>query len=121
MTSRVYGNVLVIGVVAALAACAGTPSETTSVASVAAAPAAAPAPVAAPAKKPAGTGTGYRLVSKNGQEMYCRKEQTTGSLTRSREVCISKADMESRDHHDQALMQDLKSAPNVTQSSAPPP
>jgi hypothetical protein len=120
MTSRIYGNVLVLGVVTALAACAGTPSNDSSAAPVAAAPASAATAAAAP-KKPAGTGTGYRLVSKSGQEMYCRKEQTTGSLTRARELCITPAEMEARTHHDQALIHELQNAPNVTQSNAPSP
>jgi len=120
MTSRIYGNSLVLGVVAALAACAGTAPDKSSAPPVAAAPASAAPAVAAP-KKPAGTGSGYRLVAKNGKDMYCRKEQATGSLTRSRELCITPAEMEARTHHDQALIQDLKAAPNVTQSNSPSP
>jgi hypothetical protein len=53
--------------------------------------------------------------------MYCRKEQTTGSLTRARELCVTPAEMEARTHHDQALIHELQNAPNVTQSNAPSP
>jgi len=119
MTSRISVNFVVLAGIAALAACAGTPSESSSAAPVAAAPAAA-APAAAAQKKPAGTGTGYRLVSKNGQELYCRKEQATGSLTRSRELCITSAEMEARTHHDQAMIQDLRNAPNTTANTPAP-
>ena len=119
MTVRICGYFVALAAATTLAACASAPSDTSSVAPVAAVPAAA-AP-AAVAKKPVGTGTGYRLVSKNGEELYCRKEQATGSLTRSRELCITAAEMEARSHHDQALHHDLTNAANTTQANSPSP
>jgi hypothetical protein len=115
MTVRICGYFVMLAAATTLAACASAPSDTSSAAPVAAAPA------AAVAKKSAGTGTGYRLVSRNGEELYCRKEQATGSLTRSRDLCITAEQMEARSHHDQALHHDLTNAPNATQANSPSP
>jgi hypothetical protein len=101
MTVRICGYLVALAAATTLAACASAPSDA--------------------AKKPLGTGTGYRLVSKNGQELYCRKEQATGSLTRSRELCITAEEMEARSHHGQALHHDLTNAPNTTQANGPSP
>ena len=125
MTSRIKGNRLVLAVILALAGCAGTPPEkadapVSNTVPFTAPPAAADQAAAAP-KKPEATSAGFRLVTRNGQEVYCRREQMTGSLTRVSETCLTKPQMEARLQSDQALLQDLQNAPNVTQSTAPPP
>ena len=54
---------------------------------------------AAPAAKAAGGATdktpnSYKLVKRNGQDVYCRREEVTGSRTAVREVCLTQAQME---------------------------
>ena len=118
MTSRIYGNALVLAVIVAVAGCASTAPDTSGDSARAQS-----APVAAAARQRSRRAPepGIGSWPENGKDVYCRKEQATGSLTRAREVCISVEEMESRSHQDQALIQDLKSAPSVTQSNAPPP
>jgi hypothetical protein len=56
---------------------------------------------------------GYRLVTRNGEQVYCRKEAATGSLTRVLETCLTEAELEARMGSDQGLVDDIRNAPNT--------
>lgn len=107
---RLVLEVPVIVLSIALASCAANPPEATG----AVAPAPAAAPVAAAASdKPATSRAGYRLVTRNGEQVYCRREAVTGSLTRVQETCLTQAELEARMQSDQGLVDDIRSAPNT--------
>jgi F420-0:gamma-glutamyl ligase len=108
--------VLLFPFVAALAACASSGSKV--VADVAPAPAATavarPAPVAmtAPAtasavaaEADAGAKVGdYRLVVRQGEEFYCKRAGVTGSRVSSKEICMTRDQMQkSREGNQQTL------------------
>lgn len=108
--------VLVVPIVAVLAACASGGSKVD--ADVAPAPAATavarPAPVAmtAPAiasavasQADAGAKVGdYRLVVRQGEEFYCKRAGVTGSRVSSKEICMTKDQMQkSREGSQQTL------------------
>jgi len=107
MREQVRGLVFVMAAASVLAACASKgPANPTSMA-----PASASAPAAAaPAPKPGGNpADGYkRVVKKNGQEYFCRKEGVTGSRTQIIETCLTQAQLTTLRESSQEFARDVQ-------------
>jgi hypothetical protein len=100
---------ILIGLWAALAACAGTPPE----------PAAAPASPASPQAATnvqvtgdaktllAAQGAGYKVVNKDGQQLLCRKDRQTGSHTRYTTSCLTLQEWEALARSSRQTTEDL--------------
>jgi hypothetical protein len=105
-------NLFVFAAASALAACATNAPVDTSVKAPASAskPAAAPATtaVAADDKK---AGKGYRQITKNGEEYFCRREAVTGSRTEVVETCLTKAQMDNIANNSQDLVRRMNTVP----------
>lgn len=86
--------------------------------SVLAACASHPRPGAPAPSTRAATGTdaakvsGYRSVSRNGQELYCKREVLTGSRTSSTETCLTAAQIEAQRRATDALMRNVQDMNN---------
>jgi len=92
---RLAMTVLVAGSVAALAACAGQPQQP----SPPPATAAASGGTAAAGQDLAGSKSsavpyGFTRVVRNGTELFCHKENVTGSRMEKHEVCMTQAQMD---------------------------
>jgi len=76
-----------------LAACAstGAPAPSRSVA-----PPVPAAVTAGNSKTLADVPYGFQLVVQKGQEYYCKRELITGSRTNTRDICLTKAQMEAQ-------------------------
>lgn len=91
--------IIVFPFVAALAACASGGSKV--VADV------APAPAAADAAARIGN---YRLVVRMGEEYYCRRVGVTGSRLSSREICMTRDEMQMSLEESQLLLREMQDA-----------
>lgn len=96
--------IIVLPFVAALAACASGGSKV--VADVAPAPAAA---VSAEADADARIGS-YRLVVRMGEEYYCKRVGVTGSRLSSREICMTRDEMQMSLEESQLLLREMQDA-----------
>jgi hypothetical protein len=100
-----------IAAVAALSACASTPPNTSSPRSAAPAPppkavtnTAQPSKSTTPDKFAVIDGTniaeaqraGYKVVNENGTQLFCRKDQITGTRAAHRTICLTAAEMQER-------------------------
>lgn len=105
-------SVLVVPAIAAvlqLSACASTggaaaPSRTV----------ATPAPAAVTAgdsKTLADVPYGFQLVVQKGEEYYCRRELITGSRTNTRDVCLTKAQMEAQRSGTEDYLKRMRDSP----------
>jgi hypothetical protein len=100
-----------------LAACAstGTSSPARSVAT--------PDPVAVTAgnsKTLADVPYGFQLVVQKGEEYYCKRELITGSRTNTRDVCLTKAQMQAQINGTQDYLKRMQDATNGTDSRSNP-
>jgi len=91
-----------------LAACAST--GTTAPARTVAAPAPA-AVTAGDSKTLADVPYGFQLVVQKGQEYYCKRELITGSRTNTRDICLTKAQMEAQINGTQDYLKRMRDAP----------
>jgi hypothetical protein len=75
---------------------------------------AAPGPAAVTAgdsKTLANVPYGFQLVVQKGEEYYCKHELITGSRTNTRDVCMTKAQMEAQINGTQDSLKRLREAP----------
>jgi hypothetical protein len=108
MRRQINRNFLAIAAASALAACAANAPVGTSVKATGSASASKPVATAADDKKAA---KGYRQVTKNGVEYFCRREAVTGSRTEVVDTCLTKAQMDSVTDSSQDLVRRLNSVP----------
>jgi hypothetical protein len=109
MTRQIHISAFGLAAAWVLCACAGTPP-----ASEAPKPAVTAAGTAAPAGRPArSVEYGYRLVKKNGEQFYCRKEGITGSRTGSVESCMTLAQMEAARRNSQEMVREVQRTPGT--------
>ena len=95
MTRQNFARLFLAAAVSTLAACAAnepvkqaaTAAASTSPSATAAAPAGAPGKSTPP-------GFGYRRMTKDGVEYFCRREGVTGSRTEKAETCQTQAQIE---------------------------
>jgi hypothetical protein len=92
MARLAYGRFFVIAITAGLGACAAQPPVNSN---------AAPATV-----KAVNNGSGYKLVTRNGEQTYCKQVKETGSLTRERETCLTPTEMAARTQGNQEVAQE---------------
>ncbi len=124
MGSRTYGKLFVFSAALALAACASTgpasgpPSADTAQANLAAASHLAATSDATTPTDPEHflkAGNGYRKVSKNGEQYYCRKEVDTGSRTRVQVTCLTRDEMTELSQNGQDLLNNIRAVPGSGQ------
>jgi hypothetical protein len=108
MSRPINRNFFVFAAASALAACAATPPASTGVS--AAQSASKPAAIAAGDKRAT---KGYRQVTKNGVEYFCRRESITGSRTVVADTCLTKAQMDSIADNSQDLVHRLNNVPGT--------
>ncbi len=107
----------------ALAACAtgpasgplstGTAQANLAIATHAAATSEASTPDAhQPGLKP---GNGYRKISKNGEEYYCRKDVVTGSRTNAQVTCLTRDELTALSQNGQDWLNGVRSVPGSGQ------
>lgn len=90
-----------------LVACVGTPPAAAPKAS-----ATAPAAVTAgDSKTLADVPYGFQLVVQKGEEYYCKRELITGSRTNTRDICLTKAQMEAQINGTQDYLKRMRDAP----------
>jgi hypothetical protein len=108
MGRRHYGPCVVIAFASALAACAATPpaKPVEKTAASNSAPASAVAP-----KKATNLTAGYRQVTKNGVEYYCKREGVTGSRLEAHDTCLTLAQLEAQRANSEELLRRLNSVP----------
>jgi len=90
MNTRNFGCLLVLAAAAALSACA----TNAPVSSVAVSSPSAGAPAAATAKKESERAdASYKRKTKNGKEVFCKREGNTGSRTQVFETCLTQEEL----------------------------
>ena len=111
MSKRIHGGFFVFAAASALAGCAATAPVNTSVKATQSASTSGSAskPVAAADDKK--SAKGYRQVTKNGVEYFCRREPVTGSRTEVVDTCLTKAQMDSMTDSGQDLVRRLNGVP----------
>jgi hypothetical protein len=100
-----------------LSACAGTgtPAPGRSV------PTPAPAAVTAgDSKTLADVPYGFQLVVQKGEEYYCKRELITGSRTNTKDICLTKAQMEAQRAGTQDYLKRMQDATDGADSRANP-
>jgi hypothetical protein len=60
-------------------------------------------------------GNGYRKVTKNGEEYYCRKVLETGSRTKSQVTCLTRDELTALSQNGQDLLNGIRSVPGSGQ------
>lgn len=90
MGTRNFRCLLVLAAAAALSACA-TNAPVSSVA--VAAPSAGTPAAAADAKKSERADASYKRMTKNGKEVFCKREGNTGSRTQVFETCLTQEEL----------------------------
>jgi hypothetical protein len=63
---------------------------------------------------------GFQLVLQKGEEYYCKRELITGSRTNTRDVCLTKAQMEAQINGTQDYLKRMQDATNGTDSRSNP-
>jgi hypothetical protein len=75
---------------------------------------AAPAPPAVTAgdsKTLADVPYGFQLVVQKGEEYYCKREVITGSRTNTRDICLTKAQMEAQRNGTEDYLKRMRDSP----------
>jgi hypothetical protein len=117
MHTRIRGRLLLFSAPLALAACvstnsgnSGPPSPDTAQTNLAIISHAAATSDASltPGLKP---GNGYRKLTKNGEEYYCRKVLETGSRTKSQVTCLTRDELTALSQNGQDLLNGIRSVP----------
>ncbi len=126
MSSQIYGRVFIFSAALALAACASNtakpPSGDTAQANLAVAShQAATSDATTPTNQEHAlkVGNGYRKVTKNGQEYYCRKEIETGSLVKAQTTCLTQAEMTALSQNGQDLLNGVRNTPGTGPAMGP--
>jgi hypothetical protein len=110
-----FRSLVVFAIASTLVACAATEpavkndSATASVGT--SAPAAAAAAAATPRDKGKKAGSGYRQLTRNGQEVFCRREPVTGSRTETVETCLTKAQLDASIADSQDALRRIQAVP----------
>lgn len=107
------------GCLVALAVTACTAAPATRPVS-AAATTAPPAVTAGDSKTLADVPYGFQLVVQKGEEYYCKRELITGSRTNTRDVCLTKAQMEAQINGTQDYLKRMQDATNGSDSRQNP-
>jgi hypothetical protein len=63
---------------------------------------------------------GFQLVVQKGEEYYCKRELITGSRTNTRDICLTKAQMEEQRNGTQDYLKRMQDATNGTDSRQNP-
>lgn len=63
---------------------------------------------------------GFQLVVQKGEEYYCKRELITGSRTNTRDVCLTKAQMEAQISGTQDYLKRMQDATNGSDSRQNP-
>jgi hypothetical protein len=63
---------------------------------------------------------GFQLVVQKGEEYYCKRELITGSRTNTRDVCLTKAQMQAQINGTQDYLKRMQDATNGAESRANP-
>jgi hypothetical protein len=91
---KIASTIFVVAAALQLAACASASGSSRPTRTVA-----TPAPTAVTAgdsKTLADVPYGFQLVVQKGEEYYCKRELITGSRTNTRDICLTKAQMEAQ-------------------------
>ncbi len=104
-------TLLIPACAALLCACAGTPPAP-SPQRVATTP---PAVTAGDSKTLADVPYGFQLVVQKGEEYYCKRELITGSRTNTRDICLTKAQMEAQRNGTEDYLKRMRDSPVNTQ------
>jgi hypothetical protein len=121
MSGHINRSLFVFAAASALAACASNPpvSSNEQTAAKASTPTTAAAATTAANPKSTRALSGYRSVTKNGQEYFCRREPVLGSRTETIETCLTKAQMETAKNDSQDLMRRIQAVPGTGPSQDP--
>jgi hypothetical protein len=106
MRRQINGSLFVFAAESVLAACASNAPVS---ADGKASPSAS-TPTAAGEKDP-NAGSGYRRVTKNSQQYFCKREGVTGSRTEVAETCLTQAQMDAARNNSQDLLRRLQNVP----------
>lgn len=69
--------------------------------------------------KKVGTAGGYRMVTRNGAEVYCKRQLVTGSRTNVTETCLTAAQMEAQKRGADDTMRRVNDMSNVPPGTNP--
>lgn len=92
-----------------LTACASTGGGAAAPRSVATP--APPAVTAGDSKTLADVPYGFQLVVQKGEEYYCKRELITGSRTNTRDICLTKAQMEAQRNGSEDYLKRIRESP----------
>ncbi len=92
-----------------LAGCASTGGAASPARTVSAP--ASPAVTAGDSKTLADVPYGFQLVVQKGEEYYCKRELITGSRTNTRDICLTKAQMEAQINGTQDYLKRTRDTP----------
>ncbi len=109
MMKRIMGSLVAGVVIPMLAACANQMP-----ARLAVQPAASPE---AGSRRVSYMGDDYRMVDRDGQAYYCKREAVTGSRTQSVETCLTAGQLQAREQNTQRLLRDINDTPGATQQA----
>ena len=56
--------------------------------------------------------SGYRVVTRKGEQLYCKREVVTGSRTKASEICLTAAQLEKQRNGTDSLMRSLQDMNN---------
>ncbi len=112
MTKAFARIFLVAAAVSALAACA-TPAPQTAV------PTSTGETGATGVEQASKSSPDYRRVTRNGQELYCRRQKVTASLTRVVETCLTAAQLEAQRTGAQDYVNKVQGVPGQPAGSNP--
>lgn len=113
-------NLIILAGASALAACASQAPAPSSAA------AASPVTAAATTSAVAQTGKfkipyGYKRVTMNGEDRYCRYDAVTGSRTEKVEVCLTLAELENQQNNTQQFMDQIQRTGGILPNGAGTP
>ena len=70
-----------------------------------------PAVTAGDSKTLADVPYGFQLVVQKGEEFYCKRELITGSRTNTRDICLTKAQMEAQRNGTEDYLKRMRESP----------
>lgn len=119
MTERILAVSVAMAAALLVIGCATPPASS----AVTAAAAAKPAPLAQTASasesKRAGSYGNYRVVKRDGVEIYCKRELVTGSRTNMAETCLTAQQMEAQKNGTDEFLRRVQDMSNTPPTSSP--
>lgn len=106
---------------AVLAACAGTPPASTVTAPAATIPSSGAAAATDGSERGATKVGDYKLVVRDGQDYYCRRQGATGSRVAAKEVCLTKSQLQTMREGSQDALRDMQAPAGTGGISIGPP